>query len=122
MAFRILNGLMAALFAVAVAVQYNDPDPVRWMAIYGIACAVSITAAARSRAPVTVALTAALIAFVWSVSWASTSSAGLSMYAHMFDSWEMKNASIEEAREASGLLIVTVWMVIVSAHAWSGRR
>jgi len=28
---------MAALFAFAAAVQYNDPDPLRWMAIYGLA-------------------------------------------------------------------------------------
>jgi hypothetical protein len=33
MLLRILNGVLARLFAVAVAVQYNDQDPVRWMAV-----------------------------------------------------------------------------------------
>ena len=35
------NYLMAALFFFGAAVQYNDPDPVRWVAIYiagAVAC------------------------------------------------------------------------------------
>ena len=28
---------MAVLFAFAAAVQCNDPDPLRWMAMYGLA-------------------------------------------------------------------------------------
>ncbi|MFB6273698.1 MAG: transmembrane 220 family protein [Salinibacter sp.] len=34
---RVLNGLMMVLFATAAIVQYNDPDPVLWMTIYGSA-------------------------------------------------------------------------------------
>ena len=45
--FRLLNGLMAVLFAVAVVVQFNDPDPLRWVAVYGAALTVSALAAAR---------------------------------------------------------------------------
>jgi len=32
----------------------------------------------------------------------------------VFDAWEMKSEPIEEAREASVLLIVSVWMAIVA--------
>ena len=119
--FRIVNVVMAALFALAVAVQYNDPDPLRWMAIYGVACAVSIAAAVHGQAPLGLTAAAALVALTWSVYWAATSTAGVAMYEHMFDSWEMKNLPVEEAREASGLLIVTVWMVVLSVHAWKRR-
>lgn len=87
MTFRVLSGLMAGLFALAVAVQYNDPDPGRWMALYGAAAAVAC---------------------------AGVADAGT--YWHMFDAWEMKNAPIEEAREASGLRIVFVWMAGVAVH------
>ena len=34
-------------------------------------------------------------------------------YLHMFDAWEMKSISVEEAREATGLLIVLIWMCAV---------
>ena len=42
---RLLNGLMMVLFAAAAVVQYNDPDPALWMAIYGSAalcCALDL--------------------------------------------------------------------------------
>ena len=32
---RVLSVLLTVLFAAAAAVQYNDPDPVLWTAIYG---------------------------------------------------------------------------------------
>jgi len=35
----------------------------------------------------------------------------------MFDAWEMKSPSVEEAREASGLLIVAAWMMVLFVRA-----
>ncbi len=67
MIFRIVNGVMALLFAVAVAVQYNDPDPIRWMAIYGAASIVTLMTAARGRAPVFAAAVVGGIALAWGV-------------------------------------------------------
>jgi hypothetical protein len=32
----------------------------------------------------------------------------------MFDAWEMQSSSVEEAREASGLVIIAAWMVVVA--------
>jgi len=32
---RVFNVFLVILFATAAAVQYNDPDPALWMAIYG---------------------------------------------------------------------------------------
>jgi len=78
--FRALNGLMAALFALAVAVQYNDPDPVRWMAIYGAACIVTLMVAIRGRAPTAAPVAVGLIVWAWCVYWASTSRADLGTY------------------------------------------
>jgi hypothetical protein len=119
--FRGINGVMAALFLFAVVVQYNDPDPVRWMAIYGAACVVAVSAAIRGRAPRWLAAIVGIVALAWALDWAfGVSSLGL--YAHMFDAWEMKSVPIEEAREASGLLIVAVWMTALVFHARSARR
>jgi hypothetical protein len=118
--FRALNGVMAALFALAVLVQYNDPDPVRWMAIYGTACVVSMIVAGRGSAPLAVSSIVGVIALVWAVMSAPKS---LDLYAHMFDSWEMKLLSVEEARETSGLLIVAVWMAVITwRHVAAGHE
>ena len=119
--FRLLNGLMAVLFAVAVVVQFNDPDPFRWVAVYAAALAVSALAAARGRVPVVVAAVVGGIALAWGL-FLVRNSGGLRTYQHMFDAWEMQNTSIEEAREATGLLIVFVWMAVVGLWSWLSAR
>jgi len=120
--FRTLSGLMAVLFAVAVAVQFNDPDPAQWMAIYGAALAVSILVAARGSVPLYLPAAVGSIALVWGLLLASGNGATASVYEHMFDAWEMKNTTIEEAREASGLLLVFLWMLIVCFGARSSAK
>lgn len=116
MLFRILNGVMAFLFALAVAVQYNDPDPIRWMLIYGAACVVCILIAAHKAPPRLVPLAIGFIALAWSIFWMETGSRSIDLYRHMFDAWEMKSVPVEEAREASGLLIVAFWMAVTAVQ------
>jgi hypothetical protein len=36
-ALHVLNGIVTVLLAAAALVQYNDPDPLLWIAIYGAA-------------------------------------------------------------------------------------
>ena len=114
MVFRIVNGIMALLFALSVAVQFNDPDPVRWMAIYGAALAVTLTVVIRGSVPLIAPGLVGAVALAWAVYWAASSGVPPELYRRMFDAWEMKNEAVEEAREASGLLIVAVWMAVVA--------
>ncbi len=112
---RILDLTMSVLFAFAAAVQFNDPDPIRWIAIYGVACALSLLVFLNRR----VVPAVPLAVFVVAIAWAATIAFGgpaASEYGHMFDSWEMKSPSVEEAREASGLLIVAAWMMVLRAR------
>jgi len=116
MAFRVVSALMTVLLAVAVAVQYNDPDPLRWMAIYGAACALSAVAVVRGRAPSALVAAVGLVALVWGLIVAQ-GAYGRSHLSEMFQSWEMKSPAVEEAREASGLLIVAAWMAVLAIRA-----
>jgi hypothetical protein len=109
---RFLDLMMALLFAFAAAVQYNDPDPLRWIAIYSAACALSLLVFFRRRAMTALSFAVFVIALVWAATIAFGGPTA-SEYGHMFDSWEMKSPSVEEAREASGLLIVAVWMMVL---------
>ena len=109
---RVLDLTMVLLFAFAAAVQFNDSDPIRWIAIYSTACALSLIVLVKRRVPQTAAIAAAVAALVWAALIAFGGPAA-SEYGHMFDAWEMKSASVEEAREASGLLIVAVWMIVL---------
>jgi hypothetical protein len=55
---------MAVLFAFAAAVQYNDPDPLRWIAVYGVATLASVLALA-GRLPRLLPALVGLGALVW---------------------------------------------------------
>jgi hypothetical protein len=119
--FRASNWVAAALFGFAALLQYNDPDPGRWLAIYGAAAAVTAVAALRGAVPLVAPLVVGAIALVWGISVAA-GGPGLDLYGSMFDAWEMQSAAIEEAREASGLFIVTLWMAFLAVHAWTVSR
>jgi len=110
--FRGVNWVMCALFLLSVVVQWNDPDPVRWMAIYGAAFAICLVLAIRGRIPAAAPLSVMAVAVAWSLATMGGGPA-VNAYSHMFDAWEMKSLPVEEAREATGLLIVGVWMIVI---------
>lgn len=95
---------MTAFFAYAAAVQTNDPDAVRWMAIYGAACAISI-GSALGRSVVLPGFLVGGVAAVWG--------AGLALSVigrqPLLDS--------EEGREMLGLVIVASAMGVLGASA-----
>ena len=89
---RILAALMGVFFLYATAVQYNDPDPIRWMLIYFSSAALCFLSAADRPPPWPVAGAVAAIALAWSAVLA-TKVLGLQP---LFD---------EEGREMMGLAI-----------------
>ena len=119
MLFRAANWVMTAAFLFSVAVQYNDPDPVRWMLIYGLAalaCILHLRRQLRWYLPAVVCATA----FGWAASLAPDV-IGRTTLGEMFQSFEMLNTVVEEAREMGGLLIVAVWMAVLVAVSKRGR-
>jgi hypothetical protein len=112
----LLNLMMALLLVFAAALQYNDPDPIPWLAIYLASAVVSLAAAAGRRTRRGVLAAVAVIALGWAAMIAFGGPAA-SEYSHMFDAWEMKSPAVEEAREATGLVIVAAWMAVLFIHA-----
>jgi hypothetical protein len=119
--FRRINWVMAALFAMAAAVQYNDLDPWRWIGIYGAAMIVTAAVARRGMVPIAVPLVVGAVALGWGLFWARDVT-GATTYAHMFDHWKMSSVPVEEARETSGLVIVAGWMAVVAGQGWRRAR
>lgn len=113
--FRILNFIMAAAFIFSIAVQYNDPDPIQWMAIYGLAAAACILSL-REKLSWKFSATVGVAALAW----ACLIAPGVlsrPFPATMFDSFHMTGVADEEARELGGLLIVLAWMVVLTLRA-----
>jgi hypothetical protein len=111
MLLRLANWVMTAAFLFSVAVQYNDPDPVRWMLIYGLAalaCILHLRDRLRWYLPTAVGATA----FGWAASLVPDV-IGKTTFGDMFQSFHMINSVVEEAREMGGLLIVAAWMAVL---------
>ena len=109
---------MAALFAFAAAVQYNDPDPLRWMAIYGLAmlaCGLALAGRLSWLPPALLGL----IALIWAGTLAPGVVGRVSV-GELFQSYGMLSPAVEEGREMGGLLIVAVWMALLTL-ASAGR-
>ncbi len=101
MILRVLSGLMVPVFGLAVAVQYNDPDPIGWMAIYGVAAlAALLGATGRAAWPFPTLVAAAALG--WAAVWFPKVRYSRQMWPG------------EEARELGGLLIVAFWMLVLA--------
>ena len=109
------NVILGLMFAFSVAVQFNDPDPIRWMAIYGAATYVCLLET-RRRTSVLLAATVGMVAVVWAATIAPRV-LGHVRFLDMFAAFEMKNAGVEESREMYGLVLVALWMAAVALVA-----
>ena len=110
---KVANYVMIAVFLMCVVVQYNDPDPIRWMAIYGAAALCCILFAS-GKLPRVLPLIVAAIALVWAATippsfWNKHVPMG-----EVFSMIHMIHPGVEEAREMGGLLIVVAWMLVLA--------
>ncbi len=99
--FRVVNAAMAVLFGYSMAVQHNDPDAANWMAAYGVAMVLCVSAVLdRPRWRLSALLS--VLAAVGAASVAPGVPVGLGLQ----DS--------EQGRELMGMLLVCGWMGVLT--------
>ena len=112
--FKVLAIVFGILFLVSAGLQYNDPDPFVWIVIWGLAGIITL-AYAFNRIPMSVPLIsgiAALIGFFYT-------------YPEKFEGFEIGQGdikNIEEGREAFGLLIISMVMLLLAFRGLAKRR
>lgn len=112
--FKIFAIAFGILFLVSAALQYNDPDPLVWMIIWSFAGIISI-AFALNRIFFTVPLVAGILALV----------GFFYTYPEKFEGFEIGAGdikNIEEAREAFGLLIIAIVMLVLALRGWTVKK
>jgi len=116
MAIKLCNGFFLLVFALSAAVQYNDPDALRWIAVYTAAAALCL---AQFLAVLPRWIPAALLAacLVW-IALLLPKVVGQVSFSEVFESITMRTRAVEEAREIGGLLLVVVWTAVL---AYRGR-
>lgn len=106
-----LTVVMGLVFLFGAVVQYNDPDPVPWIGVYLVSAILSFVSLRRALPwwlPSSVAGVSAV--------WAAIIALGVDpeVYRGMFGQFGMASLDVEEAREALGLVIIAVWMVVLT--------
>ena len=106
---------MTGLLILSAIVQWNDPDPLRWILCYSVSAIITLCSLIRSLPP--------SIPLIWGlVVLLSSLFVGMDflMSEEQFD-WDlfwnviaMKNETVELGRELGGLLLVTVWMAVLT--------
>jgi hypothetical protein len=110
--YRVACYVMAALLLVSVGLQYNDPDPIRWMVLYGSAAITSILLPSNKRVvPLGYLIVAAAV--IWAIIllvdiWGEVS------VSDIVEKMSEKGGAVEEERELGGLAITGVWTLFAS--------
>jgi hypothetical protein len=117
-AWRAADAMVLLLFTFGAVVQVNDPDPVRWIAVYALAAAACLLSLLRRLHWALPALLGA-VALAWAATLAPRV-VGRVPFGEMFGAFEMRSVGIEESREMYGLLIIAAWMAVLALRARRG--
>jgi hypothetical protein len=118
MVFAALNSLFLLAYLLSALVQYNDPDPLAWIAIYLLAAGMCI-ARFRRYQPRWLALSLYSASLLW-IGMLLPNIIGQVSLAEIVESISMKTRAVEEAREIGGLALITLWSGLLMTP-W-GRR
>lgn len=109
--YIIFNSLFLLAYVASALVQFNDPDPWAWVAIY-LAAAGMCIAWLRRRLPRWYPAVLVVTCLLWMGS-LLPSVVGQVSPSELFESISMKTRSVEEAREIGGLALVAVWAAVL---------
>jgi uncharacterized membrane protein (DUF485 family) len=112
--FRNVSWVMTALYLFSAALQYNDPDPLRWIAIY-TAAAVGAAFLPLRRWAIPFSLVVAVAALVWAAV-LTPEIWGRVGFTDLWRKMSEKGGAVEVEREIGGLVIVVGWLVFGAVY------
>jgi len=117
-----LNWILAVLFTLFAVVQYNDPDPLAWIAIY-VAVAVLCALTALGRAPRWALIAASVAAIIWMATLAPgmLDWAGMG-FPNIAGRMTAETPHIEVVREFLGLLVALLALLHLLRIAQLAKR
>ena len=117
--YRVFCAVMVGVFVLSAAVQWNDPDPLLWIAFYCFAALTALAALAGARALRTLETGLAIVALGTVV--VLTPALGEARL-EAVTSIEMKSSEDEEVRELGGAAIVLFFAATMRFRRWRMAR
>ena len=118
---RNINLFMCGAFGLSTILQFNDPDHIIWIIIYGSATIFSAVYHSTILIDWKLFAIFSSITFIW----------GLFLFfdldntVHFFDLFEefsMKNSSVEVGRESGGLFLISIWNFILTINKYQNKN
>lgn len=103
--FKIFAIVFTLLFGYAIVVQFNDPDALKWILIYGVAAVASVLFLLKKLKAIIYFVLTAFFLVLFVVYWPET-------YEGVQLDHGMKTVNIEEGRESLGSLIAAVVLLV----------
>ena len=114
-----LNLLVSALMGLSAALQFNDPDPLSWIAFYGCAALAGFLYTARFGPFFCLGVSAV------GAGWASQIAQAhyrLLDWSNLAQSMQAQTPGIELGREIGGLSLASAWLAALGIGQWMRRR
>ena len=111
---KIVNWIFCCLFFLSAVFQYNDPDPVIWILMWGAAGAACLFFGI-GKLPMALPVAMAAIGLIWALALFPKileTSADI-RWREVFMQASMSNITVEWVREMGGLLIISAWMGVL---------
>ena len=112
LALRIAHGVMTVLFLISAAVQYNDPSPAPWIALY-LAAATATGLAVAGRKAFGLAVAIIVVCVCWEIHYLRLG-AWHTPFGNLTREWHMTDETIVDGREFYALILIAGWMVAVA--------
>lgn len=109
---RIAHGVLAALFALSLALQFNDPNPWPWVAVYGVSAVVAGLAAA-GRPPRKLAWAVVAVCAAWEIHYLRVGAEHVP-FGSLVQDWHMTDQTVVDGREFYALMLMAGWMLVVA--------
>jgi len=114
-----INLLLCAIMGLCAALQYNDPDPLPWIAFYTLAATAGFLYTARVGPQACIAVAA--VGGRWAVHIARAHHEIVS-FTEIAQSMQAQAPGIELSRELGGLSLSSAWLAALGIGEWMRRR
>jgi hypothetical protein len=119
-ALIITNYFMLLVFLLCMVVQYNDPDSLIWMTMYGLA-AITCVLSIRDKIHFSISIFIGFVGIVWALTLLPDVISSYSTTDNLF-TWKMNDLGVEKVREIGGLFIIILWMSILTLSNYLNQK
>ena len=111
---KILNWILCFLFLLSAVLQYNDPDPLLWMIMWG-AAGVACLLYGIGKLPKWLPILVGGVGLVWGLALIPgiIRTVGDIRWNEVFMQASMSNITVEWVREMGGVFIIALWMGVL---------